>query len=203
MAAAGEPLARFPRGLLWINLPAGEILIRVHHWKSGPIHFGPSPPQPPKNRFDAPHGEYRILYAAAGLEGAFVETILRNPRRVLRRAFVEERVWTGLGIERTLTIAKIFDEGLHFHGVDAGMIGTDDYTVSRELALALYQKFPKLDGLGYRSRYNNGEICYALFDRVAQSHLKKVNGERFDAIPDRVDQLMLLHGAVFDTSAPV
>jgi hypothetical protein len=37
----------------------------------------------------------------------------------------------------------------------------------RRLALALYAAFSDADGIAYRARHNNGEICYALFDRVS------------------------------------
>ena len=135
---------------------------------AGRRFIGPGIGKPSQNRFDAPSSEYQILYAAQRLEGAFVETLLRRPtHRIVRRAFIEERMWTPLRLERTLTLAKIMDEGLLFHGVDASVSATDDYAPSRKLALELYQDFSTLDGLAYRSRHNNGEICYALFDRVS------------------------------------
>ena len=58
------------------------------------------------------------------------------------------------------------DEGLLFHGVDVSLTASDDYGPSRALALELHNDFPALVGLAYRSRHKNGEICYALFDRV-------------------------------------
>ena len=89
------------------------------------------------------------------------------------------------------------------YGVDAGQLGADDYRQSRALAVSIFTHLATIDGLAYRSRYNNGEICYALFDRVVATDLSIAKQERFDAIPDRVDQLMRLHRAVFDTSPPV
>jgi hypothetical protein len=176
-------------------------MVRVHLVGQGAIFFGPNPGIAAQNRFDAPFGEYRVLYAAQRLEGAFVESVLRRPGRILRRSFVEERMWTPLRLKRKLILAKIMDEGLQFHRVDASVTATDDYAASRALALALHTDFPHLDGLIYRSRYNNGEICFALFDRVLASDLIPMPGQRFDAHPARVDELMSLHGAAFDTSA--
>ena len=74
-------------------------------------------------------------------------------------------------------------------------------TLSRQLALDLYQSFPTIDGLAYRSRYNNGQICYALFDRVDLSDLVAAGTVNFDEHPSIVDSLMTLYGAVFDTSS--
>lgn len=80
-------------------------------------------------------------------------------------------MWTPLRLGRALTLAKIMDEGLLFHGVDASVSATEHYGPSRNLALALYEDFAALDGLAYRARHNNREICYALFDRVLPSDL--------------------------------
>lgn len=179
-------------------------MIRVHHQDKGAIFFGPSPGKPASNRFDATSGEYRVLYAATRLEGAFVETVLRKPTgRVLRRAFVDERVYSAIAPSRPLTLIKIFDEGLQVLGIDAGAISIDDYAASRSLALALHQDFPTLDGVAYRSRYDNGEVCFAVFDRVPASNLVAGRAKRFEAAPVRVDNLMKRYGALFDTSPPV
>jgi hypothetical protein len=195
--------SRFPAGARTITIAPGERMIRVHHQDKGAIFFGPPAGKAANNRFDATAGEYRVLYAAMRLEGAFVETVLRRPiGRVLRRAFVDERVHSAIAPRRPLTLAKIFDEGLQVLGIDAGTISVDDYTASRSLALAVHQEFPDLDGVAYRSRYDNGEICFGVFDRVNASDLVADRAKRFDATPARVDGLMSRYGALFDTSAP-
>ncbi|APG86362.1 hypothetical protein SAMCCGM7_pA0023 (plasmid) [Sinorhizobium americanum CCGM7] len=104
---------------------------------------------------------------------------------------------------RTVRLAKIYDDGLQFHQIDAGEISTDDYSLSRALALALFEEAADLDGLAYRSRYNNGEICYAIFDRIDSQDFAKESANRFADHRKRVDGLMELYGAVFDTSPPI
>jgi hypothetical protein len=204
LAASFAPTSRFSSGLLATPLNAGEIIVRVHRKAQNAIFFGPNPGKPPQNRFDAPSGQYRVLYTARRLEGAFVETLLRHPiHRIVKREFIEERMWTPLRLERAVTLAKIMDEGLLFHGVDASVSAIDDYSLSRKLALALYEDFPSLDGLAYRSRHNNGEICYALFDRVLPSDLAAMPGHRFEDNRARVDELVRLHGAILDTSPAI
>ncbi|WP_245431813.1 RES domain-containing protein [Rhizobium sophoriradicis] len=69
--------------------------------------------------------------------------------------------------------------------------------------LDLYNDFPSLAGLAYRSRHNNGEICYALFDRVLSSDLIELPSHFFEDNRTRVDELVRLHGAILDTSAPI
>jgi hypothetical protein len=151
-----------------------------------------------------PGHEYRILYAAERLEGAFVETVLRRPvGRILRREAVEKRGWSIVHASRSLTLAKLYDDGLQFHQIEAGEISIDDYGPSRALALALYAGFADIDGLAYQSRYNNGEICYAIFDRVRPEELDAEPVSAFRDFQGRVDGLMELYGAVFDTSPPL
>jgi hypothetical protein len=198
------PTPRFPSGLRSTILDAGDVIVRIHRKSQGAVFFGPAPGAPPQNRFDAPAAQYHVLYAAQRLEGAFVETILRRPgNRIVRRAFVEERMWTPLRLQRALVLAKIMDEGLLYHGVDASISATDDYGPSRALALALHEDYSSLDGLAYRSRHNNGEICFALFDRVLPTDVVEMPGRLFQSDPDRADQLMRLHGAVFDSTPAI
>jgi hypothetical protein len=71
------------------------------------------------------------------------------------------------------------------------------------MALALYTAFPEADGIAYRARHNNGEICYALFDRVSAADLVPGPVQRLAEYPGVVDQLMALHGAWFDTDPSV
>ncbi|WP_084536987.1 RES family NAD+ phosphorylase [Azospirillum halopraeferens] len=198
------PALPFPRGLKSETIPAGAALVRIHRDDNGPIWFGPGPGAPPAYRFDAPGGEYRTLYAAAALEGAFVETVLRKPKgRILKREFVDRRVWTSLAPTRPLAVAKLYDEGLLWHGTDANVSSSDDYGESRRIALSLYATFTDLDGIAYRARHDNGEICYALFDRVSAAELDPGPSARFRDDPAMVDALMRRYGAVFDTGAPL
>jgi hypothetical protein len=130
--------------------------------------------------------------------------VLRKPaERIVARAYVDERVWSGVTVRRALRLAKLRDEGLHWHGTDAAISASNDYTTSRRLALALHTAFPDLDGVAYRARHNNGEICYALFDRVSAADLVPSPPQHLAEHRAEVDQLMDLHGALFDTDAPV
>jgi len=203
-ASTGASSARFQRGVLTEIIPAGSVIVRVHHQAFGPLWFGPKPGVPPQHRFDAPNGEYRTFYCAARLAGAFVESVLRRPAgRIVSRAYLEERVWSDLTVRRTLCLAKLRDEGLHWHGTDAAISASEDYTVPRQLAAALYTAFPDIDGVTYRARHNNGEVCFALFDRVSLTDLLPGEPQRFAEHGAEIDRLMALHGALLDTDPPV
>lgn len=174
--------------------------MRVHRLVDGPLWFGPKPGSPPVYRFDAPAGEYRALYAAKALTGAFVETVLRSNRRIIAPDFINRRQWTHLKVGRSLRLAKIMDEGLRWHGVDAGICSVDTYEESRRFALALYDAFPELDGIAYRARHNNAEICFALFDRVASTDLVAAGTFPFELHRPTIDAIIRGHGAAWDTS---
>ena len=201
MAGGASPF-RFANGVLPLDVPQGAEFVRVHRQSDGPVFFGPAPGRPPSNRFDAPSGQFRTLYGAIALPGAFVETVLRRPGRILRRIEADGRAATRLQTQRPLQLAKIMDEGLQWHGVHAGEISIDDYGPSRQLALDLFEAFPAIDGLAYRSRFNNGQVCFALFDRVSTADLSATGRMDLDKHPAVVDDLMRVYGAVFDTSPP-
>lgn len=184
-------------------LPANSAFVRIHRIGDGPLWFGPAPGRPPANRFDAPGGEYRILYGAERIEGAFAETILRRGRRIVARDYVELRQWSIMLLLRDLRLAKLFDNGLVWHGVTADICTGDDYRAAQAFAAKLHSSHRDCDGIAYRARHNNGEICYALFDRVDPAHLALVDTRRFSNERSVTDDLMRLHNASWDPMTPL
>ncbi len=199
------PTATFPKGVKTEILEAGTEIVRIHHRNQSAIWFGPKPGLPPAYRFDAPGQEYRTLYAASALDGAFVETILhgKSADQIVSRAYVNQRAWTVLSVLRPLALMKLYDEGLFWHRTDARVSATDDYREPRRIALAAFEEVPGLDGVTYRSRHDNGELCHALFDRVRMADLKPGAVTLFQDHPADLDAMMARYGAMFDTSLPV
>ena len=204
-SAPTAPTASFPRGVKTEILPADSKILRIYHLANATIWFGPAPGKPAAYRFDATAGDYRVMYAAAALDGAFAETILhgKTESQIVNCAFVEQRAWTELTIQRPLTLMKLYDDGLFWHRTDARISAVDDYSVPRKLALDAFQQCPTLDGLTYRSRHNNGELCYALFDRVAKTDLLEGPKHLLRDHRADIDSLMAKYGAVYDASLPV
>lgn len=197
------PAYAFPSGVLKMPVPAGQQIVRVHQIDKGALWFGPAPGSPPGYRFDAPAGEYRTLYCAEHLKGAFVETVLRKAKRIVGRPFVDARGWTVLTCKRELRLAKVYDEGLIRHGVTADICAGDDYTNSRRFAADIYAADAEVDGIAYRARHNNGEICYAVFDRVTASQFVEVDQHAFRVEQAIVESIMKEHGAVWDPMTPL
>lgn len=126
LVASPAPLtstASFPRGVKTEILEAGSGLFRIHHQDNGAIWFGPKPGSPPAYRFDASGGQYRVMYAAASIDGSFVETILHGKAgvQIVSRAFVDLRAWTIITSVRPLTLMKLYDDGLFWHRTDASV----------------------------------------------------------------------------------
>lgn len=207
LAVAGQtaPTPSFPNGIRLETLAAGSFLIRIHHRDNGPIWFGPKPGLDPVYRFDAPGGEYRTLYAAMTLEGAFVETILHGKagQTILDRAVVNARSWSELQLSRSLKLAKLHEDGLFWHGTDSRISSALVYAEPRRIALALHNECPDLDGITYRSRHNNGEVCLALFDRVQLVDLVPQSARLFATETAELSRLMDKYGVSFSPGASI
>ncbi len=104
---------------------------------------------------------------------------------------------------RDLLLAKIFDEGLIHHGVTADICAGDNYSASQRFAADLYATFANVDGIAYRARHNNGQICYALFDRVDPGGWIEMGRHAFKDERAAVDKIMRQHGAVWDPMTPL
>jgi hypothetical protein len=195
----------FPKGIKTEVLQQGSQIVRIHYRDNAPVWFGPKPGSPPAYRFDAPGGEYRVMYAAATIDGSFVETILhgRVTDQIVKRSHVDLQAWTAITLRRPLQLMKLYDEGLFWHRTDANVSAAHNYAEPRRIALAAFLECPTLDGVTYRSRHNNGELCYALFDRVQPDELEPGPKACFRDHPTELDAHMAKYGAVFDTSLAV
>jgi hypothetical protein len=146
MAMPSAATPAFPAGLLATTLPAGARLFRIHEAGLAAVFFGPATPGMPRHRFDAVAGEFRIVYAARSLRGAFVETVLHRPAgRIIGRPYVEARGWTVIAPRRSLRLARLYGHGLRWHGTDARISASDDYGESRRIALALFDRVRAAD----------------------------------------------------------
>lgn len=92
---------------------------------------------------------------------------------------------------------------LFWHGTDASVSAVDSYVEPRRIALAAFKEGTDLDGMVYRARHDNGELCFALFDRVQETDLAPSDRKLFSKHRVKLDGLMEKYGAVFDRSPPV
>lgn len=172
-AASGGPTGAArppPPWLPGVKLPlnvheANTALLRVHRTALAPIHFSPGEGQPPAGRFDSAAGEFGVLYLALTLDGAFVETILRNPdRRLVGLQDIAARSVTVLAAARDLRLVRMHGAGLQALGVD-NSVTTGPYEPCGRWADALFAHPDRPDGIAYASRHDPDQVCIALFSR--------------------------------------
>lgn len=162
LALRPEPL----EGALPVTMvAAGSKWWRIHRTERPPVFFGPAPGQPPMYRFDAPGGEYRVLYAGQSLTAAFVETLLRNPRiPFVEHSELEERSVAVMNNLHELKLVDLRGGGLSQIGVD-NRLTTGSYEVAGYWASALWRHAEGPDGILYRSKHDPNHACAAIFDR--------------------------------------
>lgn len=145
------------------TIPTGTVLHRVHGKGRPARWFGR---KDATSRWDDPSGDFGVLYLGRSLVGAFAETLLRTPtdRDVLWSRAEQKRRATFKLLE-PIQLAKLHGEGLAWFEVTAAQIADGDYAVPQRLAHRIHALSP-VDGIQYRSRFDNDEFCVALFDRA-------------------------------------
>jgi RES domain len=183
LANASLPIDTFPPGTSWFRC----------HWMSlGPIFFGPGTGSPPKHRFDAPAGEFQVLYLGLSYDAAIVETLFRNPRRrTVDRSDIDARNIAVLANRGPLRLVQAHGSGLARLGTTASL-STGGYRASRRWGLALWNHKDQPDGLVYFSRHNPGMLCAAVFDRYTASFDESSASLRDDAA--ELARVFLAHG---------
>jgi hypothetical protein len=148
-----------------VTYAAGSLWFRCHKRVDGPVFFGPGAGIAPKYRFDAPAGEYQVLYAGLNYEAAFIETFLRNPKgRTLDWADLDVRNMAVLTNDAPPQLIKAHGEGLSLLGTTAAL-STGGYREARRYSLELWEHPDRPDGLIYSSRHNPDHLCAAIFNR--------------------------------------
>jgi len=160
------------RSLPIIKVPQGTPLFRVHQSAHGAIFFGPAVDpatgtrQQPTYRFDSLSGGFGVLYAGEQFEGAFVETVLRNPQlRFVSEGYVSLRAVSELTCSRELRLVDLHGRGLSRVGA-TNAISTGPYAPCWAWSDYLSSHRDQPDGIAYASRHNPRQICYAIFERA-------------------------------------
>lgn len=163
-------MSPLPGSLPTLMIPPGTPWWRVHSAAHGPVWFGPAPGSGPRNRFDAPAGEYRVCYLGDSPEVAVAETIIRQPHtRLVSRTVLETSIASRFPVSRELKLVRLHGPGLLRLGIGAEVAHGYPYDRCQQLALELWQHDDVVDGIEYRSRWDNDRFCFALFDRAADA----------------------------------
>lgn len=159
-----------------VDVPVTQVLWRVHPLAFGTLWFGPAKGDAPRNRFDAPGGEFGICYFGATLGVAILETLVRGKKApIIPRSELQTRGGSTVSLAQPLRMLQLEGKGLPSFGIGAHEVSSDRYEECQELARQLHRCLASVDGIQYRSRWDTSELCWALFDR-AQAKLGNVLG---------------------------
>jgi hypothetical protein len=152
------------RDPLEISLEHGAVLHRFYTSAFNPVFYDKSL----KGRLNAPDQSYGVLYAAKTPEGAFAETFLRNPGLTqLPIDLIRAKAYVRLVASEPLKFVKLAGRGLARIGATAQVThGGLPYTIAQSWSSALHNHPANFDGIAYRARHDDEEICYAVFDRA-------------------------------------
>lgn len=160
IAGLDLPLVKYPRG---------SACFRIHRTAHDPLWFGPDRAAPVSGRFNAPAYEYGACYFGLSFDVAFAETLLRNPgHRLLSRADLAVRSVSAGHLTRPIRLVQLHGAGLGRLRISVETAHAP-HRVCRTLALAIWRHPQQADGLVYRSRFDNDELCFVLFDRAADA----------------------------------
>jgi hypothetical protein len=120
-----------------------------------------------RNRFDAPAGEFGVLYLAADAHCAFIETFGHATGvRAVTEAELRARTLSTVESSRPLNLVDLTGRGLARIGADASLTSGTDYNLSHRWAKAIHDHPQMPDGILYRARHDPGRTAAAVFDRV-------------------------------------
>jgi hypothetical protein len=145
-------------------LACRATLFRIHRGDKGPAFWGKTG----DNRFDAPGGQFGVLYAAADRHGAFIETCGGLLNRTVTSAFLAARGWARVIPVRDLNLVDLSGAGLARIGADERLC-SGEHDVAQQWALALWQHPANVDGIHYRARHDPSRTSVAIFDRAASA----------------------------------
>lgn len=179
MTAPRPPDDLGSRQPLFLELPAGSDIHRFYRAARAPLHFDRSD----AGRFNAPDGAYGVLYAAASTAGAFAETFLREPGRTLLAAdVVAARGYVRLRTTRALRLIQFTGKGLARLAATAEVAHAGlPYAIPQAWSAALHAHPAKPDGIAYRARHDDEELCFALFDRARRAIREARRDTQLDA----------------------
>lgn len=143
--------------------PPNSVPAPIYYSKSG------------TNRFDSPKGTFGVMYAAFDLSTCFAEAVTREQNRaplsnrgipVSDSAHIQPRFVVSLDGQRHLRLADVTDAALYGLGAEAGEFNSVNYSTTTQLwAEELFNRPESVDGIYYRSRFLNGRIAVAIFER--------------------------------------
>jgi hypothetical protein len=153
--------------------------VRIYRLEHDPAFWG----RTGTNRFDAPGGDYGVLYAAEHFQGAFIETFGDLSPRTVSVSSLAVRGLATVSPHRELRLADLAEAGLSQLGLDA-RICTGDHALSQAWSHALWAHPSGPDGIWYAARHDAGQRSIALFERARAAVSVKAMSALMDSPQD-------------------
>lgn len=135
---------------------------RLHQCRYEPLYFGKTG----GNRFDAPSGEYGILYCGSDAHCAFIETFGQSTGiKIVTTTSLAERCLCTIKAQRPLALVDLTGPGLAQLGCDERLCA-GEHNMAQQWSLAFWSHTEQPDGLYYRARHDPSRFSMALYDRA-------------------------------------
>jgi len=160
-----EPPADFTDRDVLIREVEGP-LFRIHRASHDPLHFG----RAARNRFDAPAGEFGVLYCARDEWAAFIETFGQSTG--ISTVSVSSLTASSLARLSLIRHLRVVDfaasGGLTRAGADARLC-TGPHDLARRWSLAVWGHPAQADGIAYGCRHDPPRVAVAVFNRATDA----------------------------------
>lgn len=148
------------------RLPLVEVhgpFWRVHRADREVLFFG----RTGANRFDAPAGEFGVLYLGESEACAFIETFGASTGvRAVSRGELARRRMAQVQLRRPVRVVELDGPALARLGADARLLSAD-HSVAQTWARALHDHPAQPCGMRYRARHDTHEFSVAIFERCS------------------------------------
>jgi hypothetical protein len=172
-------LPPLPAALPLARIAAGTLYWRIHRRRSSALHFDRSD----RARFNAPAGEFGVCYLGDSLEVAFLETLVRGSRhRLVARGELADRFAARLRTVREVRLLRLHSDALVQLALPADAPNRVPYAECQALSLQAHAHAEGVDGIEYRSRWDDSRVCVALFERSDDALLEEGH-VRLDDLP--------------------
>lgn len=167
------------------RVDAGELLQHVSRviYRDTALYYG----RDGTNRYDAPAGDYGVLYLGLDLPTALMESMFhkhqwnQDAKRSIALREVQSRLVRLVGVLETLSLADLTAPNVMagYFGLNLAQMASRDYTHTQKVSAQVHalrgtDNDPRFDGLLYPSRNNYPARSVALFER-AQEMVKVVD----------------------------
>jgi hypothetical protein len=159
---------------------------RIHPIDREPVYFG----RAIKNRFDAPGGEYGVLYLAQNEHCAFIETFGQlTGIRAVTSSSLSAKGLARIDATRDIKLIDLVSTGGLIRIAADARLCDGDHQIARAWSKALRDHPSRPDGIYYRARHDSALTACALYDHVTDALISSKLG----ALSDPSNASILAH----------